>query len=182
MGPHDELVQQLRGQVSRGVVSAVDDSGDVQTVDLKTHDNVGRSNVEVHQPYGLTSVPLDEAPGTFVLAIGGDQGHQVALQLTSAHRMGNVKPGEVMLYDASGNRLYLKIGGNIDLFAAALMQVAAKTMTVNVPGGITFSGPVTFNGPVTFADTASFAKDVTIGGNLTVAGTVAGTGRSRGAL
>ncbi len=203
---HEQLLQQNRGMLQRGVVGNVDDTGDVQTVDVNTGDDVGRSLVEVHQPYGLSSLPPDDQPLTMVMSIGGDQGHQMALHLWSAYRFGKLGKGEVALWDWGGNRLHLKVGGNVDLLAAALLQLASATMTlaakqtvgisagttmaitaqggmtISCPAGITIEGPVTFTNPVTFDQPVTFESNVTIAGNLTVGGIVTGTGRVRGTL
>ena len=178
----DEVIQQLRGMAVRGVVGSTDDTGDVQTATLNTHDDVTRSLVEIHQPYGHASLPPDDQPGTIVLSLGGDQGHQVALQLFSAYRFGKLAKGEVAVYDAGGNRLHLKAGGNVDLLAAALLRIVAHAITVSAPGGTIFEDQVTFDKPVVFQDVVTFQKDVTMNANLTVAGVVTGTGRTRGAL
>lgn len=176
---HDEMAQQLRGGVARAVAAAVDDTGFVQTIDLATHDDVARSDVEVHQPYGFSSLPPD-TPLTVVVAIGGDQGHLVALPLASTgYRFGKLAPGEVVFYDAGNNRLHLKAGGNLDMLCKALMHLLCNLMVIDAPGGFTINaaGGTTFNGPVTFNDKVTFAKDVAIGGNLTVAGTITEGGR-----
>ena len=179
---HDELVQQLRGQLARAVVGSVDDTLDVQTANLTTHDGVDRTAVGVHQPYGHASLPPDQ-PLTVVLAIGGDQGQQVALQLAStAYRFGKLQPGESALYTHEGTRLHLRVGGVAELLAKALLKLAADTITLTAADGITITGPVTFASPVTFADAVTFAKDVTVAGNLHVGGTVTGTGSSGRAL
>ena len=170
----DELAMQVRGATVRGVVGSVDDSGDVQTATVTTADGVTRSQVEVHQPYGLASVPPDAQPLTVVMSIGADQGHQVAMQLWSAYRWGNLLPGEVALWHWGGSGVHLKAGGNIDLLAAALLQIAAQGITITAAGGITITGPVEFKSAVTFDQAVTFHSDVSIGGNLVVSGTVTG--------
>jgi phage baseplate assembly protein V len=192
MSTHDEVVQQLRGVLARGVVQTVDDSGDVQTAQLYTGDDVGRSSVEVHQPYGFASNPPDAQPLALVLAIGGDQGHQMSLQLWSAYRFGNLPKGEAVLWHAGGSRLHLKNGGTIDLLAAALLALASQTMTLNASETIALTaqtmmtisaeGGITISGPVSFANDVTFQGNVTITGNLHVGGIVTGTGATRGAL
>ena len=175
---HDELVQQLRGLLARAVVSSVDDTQDVQTANLTTHDDVDRTAVTVHQPYGHASLPPDQ-PLTIVLSIGGDQGHQVALQLASStYRYGKLSPGESVVYTHEGTRLHLKVGGNADLVAATLLKIMANLVTITAPGGITIAGPVTFASPVTFQDVATFERDITVAGNINVAGVVNGRGGS----
>ena len=173
------MAQQLRGGVARAVAAVVDDTGAVQTIDLATHDDVARSQVEVHHQYGIASLPPD-TPLTVVLAVGGDQGHLVALPLASSgYRFGKLAPGEVAVYDAGANRLHLKAGGNVDLMCKALLHLACNLMAIDAPGGMTVNaaGGVTFNGPVTFADPVTFNADVTVNGNLTVGGTITEGGR-----
>jgi phage baseplate assembly protein V len=176
-----ELDMRVRGMLQRGVVGAVDDSGDVQVATLATGDGVVRSSVEVHQPYGFASLPPDAQPLTMVLSVGADQGHQMGLQLWSAYRFGNLQPGEAVLWHYGGSRVHVKAAGNIDMLAAALLTVAAQNATITVAGTLTingpvvFTGPVVFDAPVTFNEPVTFGGDVTIAGNLTVSGTITGT-------
>ncbi len=176
---HEETAQQFRGGIARAVAAVVDDTGAVQTVDVATHDDVARSQVEVHQPYGLASLPPD-TPLTIVLAVGGDQGHLIALPLASSgYRFGKLAGGEVVLYDAGANRLHLKAGGNIDLLCKTLLHLACNIAQIDAPGGMTVNaaGGVTFNGPVTFTNPVTFNAAVTINANLTVSGMITEGGR-----
>ena len=51
----DQVVQALRGLISRGVVTGGSDAGETQTVDVQTHEGILRGAIEVLQPFGLAS-------------------------------------------------------------------------------------------------------------------------------
>jgi phage gp45-like len=62
-------------------------------------------------------------------------------------RFGRLAPGEVVLYDADGNRVHLRAGGIIEVRAATRIRLVAPQVEI-------------------------VADDVTISGNLAVAGQV----------
>jgi phage baseplate assembly protein V len=145
-----ETANSMRGQTVRGVVAAIRDGGLVQAVDVETHEGVMRSGVEVLQQYGVTS----HAPAgglVVLLAIGGDEGDQVALPVACpSGRMGGLAAGEVALHDAAGNRVYLKAGGMIEIHAAASVRVVVEGTEMEVtPAGLRIKGNVTVDGTVT---------------------------------
>jgi phage gp45-like len=50
-----ETAHQIRGVVSRGVITGSNDNGESQTVDVKIFDGIERQGVEVLQPFGIAS-------------------------------------------------------------------------------------------------------------------------------
>ncbi len=71
------LKRQIAGMLAKGVLFLVDDSSDLQTVQVKingeTHDGVERL-----QPFGLTSVPVKGAQ-VVISFIGGKRDNPVAM-------------------------------------------------------------------------------------------------------
>jgi phage gp45-like len=142
-----ESVQELRGAAMRGLVQAVYDTGQMQTVDVITHDGMVRAGIEVYQPYGFaTSAPV---VGSVVqlAAIGGDPGDLIALPpITPAARYGNLAQGEVVVYDVAGQRVALRQGGAIDIKAATIVNIDVPNVAINAPLGVAITGPVTIIG------------------------------------
>lgn len=141
----DETIQELRGAAMRGLVQAVHDGGEVQTVDVITHDGFLRMGIEVFQFYGFaTSAP---AIGSVVqlVAIGADPGDLVALPpICPAARYGGLAANEVVVYDAGGQRLALRQGGLVQIMAASSVSIAAPN--ISLIGNVGITGTLTDNG------------------------------------
>lgn len=144
-----ETAHALRGQAVRGVVTAVRDGGMMQAVDVETHEGVVRSGVEVLQQYGVTS-RAPEGGIVVLLAIGGDEGDQVALPVACpSARMGGLAAGEVALHDAAGNRVHIKGGGVVEIRgAASVLVVVGGTEMELTPGGVRIKGDVQVEGSI----------------------------------
>lgn len=169
-----ELETAARGSIVLGEVLSIDDTGEAQTVTVRTHQDVVRAGVEVASIHGLATNPGNDAT-CILLAIGGDQGHLIALPLMGfATRFGKLPAGGAALHDDAGNHLVLTGDGNATLAAAALLRLVVQTLSIEAQGGSTVHGPVTFTDPVTFAAGVTFGADVTIAGALHVAGPVTG--------
>lgn len=169
-----EHIQQSRGSIVRGQVIEIDDTGEVQTVTVQTHDGVVRSGVEVASVHGMSS-HAGEGAWCLLLAVGDDQAHLVALPLMgTGTRFGNLPKGGAVLYDDAGNYLLLSADGNGTLVVASLMRMVMQTLSIEAQAGSTIHGPVTFTDAVTFQAGVTFQGDVTIGGALHVAGAVTG--------
>lgn len=141
---HDNA-QKLRSLSRRAVVHAINDNGACQTVSVEMHAGYPRSEVPVHQQFGLSSsVPLNGAV-THVVALGGDEADLLALPPAnpSLAHMGNLASGETVLYDAVGQAVYLQDGKFVRVQAVTKMMVeiggevvldlTAKLATLNVP-------------------------------------------------
>jgi len=137
-----ETIQELRGTAMRGLVLAVNDTGTVQTVDMRTHDGMVRTGIEVFQPYGLATCAPSEGSVAKLTAIGADPGDLVALPpICPAARYGNLLPGETVLYDAGGDRVALRQGGLVEVLGATTVKIAVGSMSIVVTqGSITIEG------------------------------------------
>lgn len=141
----------LRGLVTRGVVRAVSDGGQAQTVDVETHEGVVRAGVEVLLPYGFAS-RVPEGPGATVLllAVGGDPADLVALPVACPSiRFGQQAPGEAVLHDDFGNRVQIRAGGIVEVRGATriLLSVGATLLEVTA-AGVAITGNLTVTGQV----------------------------------
>jgi len=165
----DALHMAIRSLIGRGVVSGIDDTGGDQTVDIDTHYGVSRSGVPVHHPFGLAAHAPHDGAVTHVVTNGGDPADLVALPPAnpSVARMGNLAEGEACLYDALGQKVYLKDGRIVRIDCAAELQVAIAGTTVldinaeriYTPLNIQTDGAITAKGDVT-AGTVSLQKHV----------------------
>lgn len=146
----EQDIYNQRAMIARGVVSAVNDNGALQTLDVQTHDGVLRSGVEVYGPWGLVSVPPDGAE-TVVLQVGGDPADSIALVASHASaRAGGAAPGTIGIADHGGNRMLVLPGGKIEIVSATSLTLSVQGMTLTVDAsGITIVGPVTLSGDLT---------------------------------
>jgi len=163
-----ETVMELRGTAMRGLVLAVSDSGAMQTVDVQTHDGMIRSGIEVYQPFGMATGPIAAGSVVNLLAMGADPGDLVALPaITPGLRFGGLSPGEVVLYDATGDRVALRQGGIVDVLAATQVNLVVGGVSIAMTAaGITITGNVTLNGSLT-ATGDVVAADVSLVNHLT---------------
>lgn len=165
---------QLRGAVVQGVVLAVDDGGDEQTVTVRTHEGVERSGIPVAQPHGHYS---NGGAGGLVLllAIEGDQGNLIALPIGLPEaRFGNLPPGGAATSDDAGNRIVFPGNGTGDLVVAKLLRLWAESMLLQAAGGLTVRGPVTFEEDVVISGDVRINGNLHVGGSITTGGTVNG--------
>ena len=145
-----ETVGDMRGVVTRGLVVAVDDTGEMQRVDVQTHGGAVRAGIEVYQPFGLATAPIAAGSVVLLLAVGGDPGDLVALApVTPSGRFGNLGAGESVVYGADGSRVAFRQGGTIDVLAGATVLISAPGVRVQAPNGVTITGNVSVAGSLT---------------------------------
>ena len=154
-----DLHYSQRSQMLRGVVQDMDDSGPSQTVTVQMHYGQQRSKVPVHQPFGFSSsAPLDGAV-THVVQNGADPSDLFALPPANpaACRMGGLKEGESILYDAAGQKIYLQDGKIVRIDALEEMRVSIAGQPVL---DVTKDG-VTITGKLMVSETIEAQGDVT---------------------
>lgn len=127
-----ETAHWVRGMTARVVVRSINDSGGNQTANVTVYEGVDRSDVEIAQPFGFAS----NAPGGglgYTFAVGGDQGDLVLLPVTSpAYRMGNLAPGESVLYGLDGSRVHVKKDGSIDAQATKEIKYTVGDLVIEI--------------------------------------------------
>lgn len=137
----DEIYGILRGMITTGVVTAVDDSGQAQLVTVQTADGAIRDKVEVMLPFGVTSMPPLNGAICVLLAVGADPANLRALPVSCpAARAGQLAAGNTVIYAADGTRIEVDTGGNVTIWT--------KTATIKAPAGLTIEGDVTVDGVV----------------------------------
>ncbi len=157
-----QIFSLIRGIVSVGVIQSVDDTGQAQTVNVKTVGGRLRTNIEVQQIFGLASRPPVNGGLCVILAVGADHGNLVALPLSApAMRFGNQAPGEATLYALDGTRVAVRAGGQVEIWGGTSVTVHTKSMLVNAPEGCTINGAVTIVGDLTLEGNLGLSGDIT---------------------
>jgi phage baseplate assembly protein V len=107
------LYKLIANLVSRAVVTRVDDSTELQALQVKVGADEVRDGLERFQQYGLTSVP-DAGAEAVVLFVGGQRevGYVVAVD-DRRYRVAGLAPGEVALYSKAGASVVLKADGSV---------------------------------------------------------------------
>lgn len=132
MSADAEIPHAYRGMIALAAVRSTNDKGGSQTATVEVHRHVERSDVDVLGIAGVSSRP---APGgeAVVLAVGGDQGHLVALPLQApGNRMGGLEEGEVAVHNLKGDRLHVKKDGSIESTSRRRVKSKVKDATVEV--------------------------------------------------
>ena len=105
------LSRRLRLMVSRAVITAINDAGKIQSAQVKLLSGEIRDNVEVLQPYGLSSKPPGQPEGLY-FSVGGDRDHGVMICIADRqYRVKAQKDGEICLYDDLGQKVHLTRDG-----------------------------------------------------------------------
>ena len=127
--------------VGRAVLRAVDDSGDLQRLQLTLLSEETRGEVERLQGYGFTAVPIAGAE-VIVVSVGGNRDNPVAIALDDRRfRPSGLEPGEVCLFSRRADqRVILKADGTV-LIQAPKLRIEAPE--VEIAGDVTVTGDVT---------------------------------------
>lgn len=163
-----DLYHTIRGQVLRGVVKLLDDTGPEQHVSVVAHAGQQRTAVPVHYPFGFSShVPVDGAV-THILQNGGDPSDLFALPPSNpgAARMGGLKEGETILYDQAGQRLHFQNGRvvAIDTTVGMLIKQQGKPLLTLSEEGHVFHGDLFVQGNI-YAQKDMMAGNVSLQGH-----------------
>lgn len=130
----DRLIRRLHRRVSlligRAVIRAVKADGGRVLVTLDMLSDETSGSVELAEPWGLTSIPLEGAEAV-TLAVMGERGNKIAISLGDRrHRPKDGVPGESFLFDEQGQRIAIRRGG-IEITAPLGIQITTPSMTVN---------------------------------------------------
>jgi len=105
------IKRRVRLMISRAIVTAVNDAGGLQVVQVKLLADEVRDSVERVQNYGFTSFPLPGAEGVMV-CVSGNRDHGLVISLDDRrHRPKNLQPGESAQYDDLGQMVHLTRDG-----------------------------------------------------------------------
>lgn len=164
MGMFERLRNRIMVMIGRGFISAANDTGNLQILQLALGQNETMDNVPRLAEYGYTSLPpIDGKATAVVLFINGDRANGVAI--ATGHvpsRKKGLKAGESALYDDLGQTVYLTRTGII--IDGAGMPITLQ----NAGSGVHVAGVLNVDGDVVSGGKVSASGDViSSGGNLT---------------
>lgn len=129
--------------VARAVVTLVNDSARMQTLQLGLLADEALDGAEHWQPYGFTYKPHAGAEA-LVLAVGGHRAHSVVIACADRrYRLTGLQDGEVALYDDLGNKVQL-LRDKVQVTAVQALNITAPSVTIT--GDVVITGTVTNNG------------------------------------
>lgn len=176
------MAGRIRLMLSRGTVSAVDDTTQAQTLQVELLADEVQDGAERFGGYGFSSHPL---PGAEVLVacIGGTRSHVIVVQVEDRrYRLGSMAPGEVAIFDDQGQKVHLKRDGiviesqfkvSIDapevMVTAESVTVDAETVDVTAETVTIESGDIRLGG-AGGAKVARVGDDVDLGTGKIVSG------------
>jgi len=107
----------IRMIVSRAIVPLIDDSKNMQIVQLNLMKDETKDSVERVQNYGFTSHPKPDAQAV-VLFVSGNRDHGLVVALDdSRYRLKDLPEGGVAVYDFDGNYIKLTEANGIEIEA-----------------------------------------------------------------
>ncbi len=134
------LARSMRLMLGRAVVKLVDDTKQMQELQLQLLADELGDGAEHFQPYGFTSNPQPGAEA-IVGSIGGNRSHLVALVVDDRrYRLKNMAPGEVALYTDEGDYIWFKRGGDLEIKTA--MKVVLTTPLVETSQDLHVKGSI----------------------------------------
>lgn len=156
----EQLGRKLWMLIGRGRISAPpDDSGAVQTVQVRLGEDETRDSTRRLAEYGFASSP-PVGSDAVVLFIGGDRGRGVVVATNhQASRLRGLQPGEAAIFDDQGQSIWIKRSGivieaagrPVSVTGASVLKVDAAdhveldTPQLRVSGSILAGGDVTDN-------------------------------------
>lgn len=117
----DRMLSPLRvrvaNMVSRAIVTLVDDSQQMQIVQLGILGDETRAGLERFQNYGFTGVPMDDGKAeAAVVFVGGRRDHGLVIAVDDRrYRLTGLQKGEVAVYNKFGAKVLLKADGSIEV-------------------------------------------------------------------
>jgi len=121
-------------------------------------------NREYFQHYGYTSRP----PAGAEIIIIKEGNHILAIASDDRRYRISLADGECALYDNQGQKIHLKAGGQIDVFALTKVLATAPTVEVVANTKVTMTTPL-----------LEVSGHITCGGNITATGNVADQGGAK---
>ncbi|EFJ5340427.1 phage baseplate assembly protein [Escherichia coli] len=141
MNPVQVLFRRLVSLLSVGRVTACDDSGVVQTVQVQSPSEV-RSDTPVLQQFGFSSV-LPVGTDVMVLSLAGNRSSAVVVASGhQSYRINGLRSGEVVVYNQWGQ--YVRLGEDGIVVEASGQPVtvnSATTLKVTATDGVTLETP-----------------------------------------
>lgn len=131
------------GTLRRALITAVDDSGDQQLVNLQALAKDFPQKIVRILPHGFSSNPPQNSEGV-LKSLGGrsDRGMFIGGE-HKQYRQKNLKPGNAVLYDDQGNIVFMQSGNGITVSAKkgqVVVQTQGQQIVVNPNGANVYLG------------------------------------------
>lgn len=121
------LANRVANAVARAVVHLVDDDKKLQLLQVGALADETIDGAEHHQPYGLSSVPLDGAEAVVVFP-NGDRSHPLVVAVSDRrYRPTGSEPGEVTVYNNTGAKITMTKDGDIEVQPATGRKVLVRS-------------------------------------------------------
>ncbi len=151
------LVQELKRKIAMAIglgnLDKINDNAPLQKVQVSMLEDETHSDYDRIQEYGFTSVPLPGCQAVVVCVGGGRDNGIVVGTEDRRHRLKDLQPGEVAIYNNLGNFIKLKADGTMHVKSSHNVQVEAPTVTIT--GNLNVQGNITANGNITDTATGS---------------------------
>ncbi|ALS63667.1 phage baseplate assembly protein V [Pandoraea apista] len=152
VGPVQRVVRRALTAFARALISAVNDSGGVQVVQIALSSTEVRDGSPRIAEFGFSSNPPDGSDGV-VAFLGGDRSKGIVIGTChQASRPRDLSPGESILHSQDGKSVYLTADGGIVVEAKGQPVVvnSASDVTWNctgkfklvAPAGVEFDTPL----------------------------------------
>lgn len=130
------LANRVANSVARAVVHLVSDTKKLQLMQAGALAGETIDEVEHHQPYGFSSVPLGGAEAILVFP-NGDRAHAIAVAVSDRrYRPTGGQAGEVCLYTDEGDVIRLGRGHIMSLETSGSVTLAAGTVKLGSAAAI----------------------------------------------
>lgn len=128
------------------------------------------SDIEVIEPYGMTTCPPDDVQEGMCFFTGGELDNGVALGwLDKVHRPKGLKPGEVKFYSKFGQSIFFDENGNVkieDGTGSTIDMVDGKVTITPSSGECIVQGTLTVTQGISGGGGATITGDVKATGNV----------------
>lgn len=102
--------------IGRAILTAIDNSGKIQKIQVTALQDETISDVERIQEYGFESYPKTDNSEAIVLFLNGNREHGICIKVHDReNRPIDLNSGDVRVYDDSGNQITLRSGGIIEI-------------------------------------------------------------------
>ncbi len=144
----------VKDLICRGIVTALQDGYKLRSLQVHLLNGDVRTDVEHFEPYGFTAEPHIGAE-VLTVSLSAKRDHTIAVSTPDRrYRPVSLKPGEVVVYDDLGRKVYLSRDG-------IRVEGVSSPVTVETTGNVTIkASKITLDGEVEITKNLTVAGDV----------------------
>lgn len=125
-----DIALSIKNMIQKSTFIKVDDSKDIQEIQIKGLGSEIRNFFQRFQNYGFTSNPLNGSQGVTIFP-GGSKDHGIIIAVDDRRfRLKNLAPGEVALYTDEGDKIHFKRGNQIDIVTKTLNVTSEEVVNI----------------------------------------------------